>query len=171
VLAATNKDLKAMVEVGAFRQDLYYRIQVFRIELPPLRDRREDIPLLIQHFVDRFNRLKGKDISGVFREALAACMHYDWPGNIRELENTIEHAFILCHGGLIEIRHLPTPLREVATSEGGLPTGLTLAEIEAQVIRDALARNRGRKTATAQELGIDKTTLWRKLKRLDAGDP
>ena len=99
-----------MLQEGKFREDLYYRIQVFKLSLPPLRERREDIPLLAQHFVDRLNRLKGKDITGLSREALASFMHYDWPGNIRELENSIEHAFILCHGGLIGLRHLPAAI-------------------------------------------------------------
>jgi transcriptional regulator with PAS, ATPase and Fis domain len=166
VLAATNKDLRAMLQEGEFREDLYYRIQVFKLSLPPLRERKEDIPLLAQHFVDRLNRLKGKDITGLSREALASFMHYDWPGNIRELQNSLEHAFILCHGGLIGLRHLPPPLRNAGETSDGLPTGLTLAEIEARVIRDALGRNEGRKIATAAELGIDKTTLWRKIKRL-----
>lgn len=141
-------------------------VLVFKLSLPPLRERREDIPLLAQHFVDRLNRLKGKDITGLSREALASFMHYNWPGNIRELENSIEHAFILCHGGLIGLRHLPPPLRDAGETGDGLPTGLTLAEIEARVIREALGRNEGRKIATAAELGIDKTTLWRKIKRL-----
>jgi PAS domain S-box-containing protein len=166
VLAATNKDLQEMVQRKEFREDLYYRIQVFRLSLPPLRDRKEDVPLLAQHFVDRLNRLKGKDITGLSREALSSFMQHDWPGNIRELENAVEHAFILCHGGLIGLRHLPSPLRDAGPNRDGLPTGLTLAEIEARVIREALARNEGRKLPTASELGIDKTTLWRKIKRL-----
>jgi PAS domain S-box-containing protein len=166
VIAATNKDLRSMVEEGTFREDLYYRIRVFRLLLPPLRDRKEDVPLLAQNFIDRFNRLKGKDIAGLSRESLQAFMEYDWPGNIRELENALEHAFILCHGGLIELHHLPDPLRHSPGSRKGLPTGATLAEIEASVITEALARNGGRKMATARELGINKTTLWRKLKRL-----
>jgi PAS domain S-box-containing protein len=166
VLAATNKDLRAMLQEGKLREDLYYRIQVFKLSLPPLRERKEDIPLLVQHFVDRFNRVKGKDITGLSREALASFMAYDWPGNVRELENCIEHAFILCHGGLIGVRHLPPPLREADKAGDGLPTGLTLAEIEARVIKEALRKNDGRKIATAVELGIDKTTLWRKIKRL-----
>jgi PAS domain S-box-containing protein len=168
VIAATNRSLKTMVEAGEFREDLYYRIKVFRLFLPPLRERKEDIPLLVQHFVDRFNKVKGKDITGLSPNALAAFMRYHWPGNIRELENAVEHTFILCHGGLIEPTHLPDALRQAATSELGLPTGLTLAEIEASVIREALARNQGKKYETARELGIDKTTLWRKLKRLGA---
>ena len=155
-----------MVDAGQFREDLYYRIQVFRLSLPPLRERKEDVPILAQHFVDRFNLLKGKDIGGLSEEALAACMHYGWPGNIRELENAIEHAFILCRGGLITLIHLPDPLRSLAGSGEGFPTGLTLAEIEARVIIEALSRNDGKKTAAARELGINKTTLWRKMKHL-----
>lgn len=166
VLAATNKDIKTMVAQGRFREDLYYRIQVFKLTLPPLRDRKEDIPLLAQHFVDRLNRLKGKDIAGLSQEALAAFMNYDWPGNIRQLQNAIEHAFILCRGGLIELRHLPPHFRESAMKSEGIPTGLTLQEIEIRVIKDALGRNSGKKSATARELGIDKTTLWRKIKKL-----
>lgn len=166
VLAATNRDLTSLVAKGEFREDLYYRIEVFKLRLPPLRERKEDIPVLAEHFIDRLNRLKGRDISGLSREALTAFMDYDWPGNIRELENAIEHAFILCHGGLIELRHVPEPLRSSTNSAQPFPSGATLAEIEGRVIREALARNKGRKLATARELGINKTTLWRKIKRL-----
>jgi len=166
VLAATNRDLKALVGAGLFREDLYYRIRVFKLSLPPLRERMEDVPLLAQHFIDRYNRIKGKDITGLSSDALSAFMRHDWPGNIRELENSIEHAFILCRGGLIEARHLPEPLRSSAGSSDILPGGGTLAGMEARVIKEALARNQGRRLATARELGINKTTLWRKLKRL-----
>ncbi len=166
VVAAANRDLSAMVEKGEFRRDLYYRVQVFKLALPPLRERREDIPVLARHFIDRFNRIKGRDVTGLSRDALNAFMDHDWPGNIREMENAIEHAFILCRGGLIELSHLPEPLSRVAASSGRLPAGATLEEIEARVIRDALERNNGRKLATARELGIHKTTLWRKMKRL-----
>lgn len=166
VIAATNRDLKTMVEAGEFRGDLYYRVRVFGLPLPPLRDRREDIPLLARHFVDRFNRLRGKDILGLSQAALSAFMQHDWPGNVRELENAIEHAFILCHGGLVDLRHLPEPLRDFGFPSGGVSDGLSLAEIEARVIRETLARNQGRKIAAARELGINKTTLWRKMKRL-----
>jgi PAS domain S-box-containing protein len=166
VIVATNKNLGELVAAGEFREDLYYRIQVFRLHLPPLRERKEDIALLAQHFVDRFNRLKGKDIVGLSHEALSAFAQYEWPGNIRELENAIEHAFILCHGGVIEVRHLPGPLRKSSQGGESFPTGLTLADVEARVITEALERNRGKKIAAARELGIDKTTLWRKMKRL-----
>ncbi|MFH1116097.1 MAG: sigma 54-interacting transcriptional regulator [Pseudomonadota bacterium] len=166
VIAATNKDLRALVDKGEFREDLYYRIRVFRLALPPLRERKEDVPILAQHFIDRLNRIRGKDITGLSRESLLAFMDFDWPGNIRELENAIEHAFILCHGGLIELRHLPEPLRQSSGTSRVLLSGATLAEVEARVIRETLARNKGRKLATARELGINKTTLWRKIKRL-----
>jgi PAS domain S-box-containing protein len=166
ILCATNKDLKGLVAEGTFREDLFYRIRVFALSLPPLRERREDIPLLAQNFIDRLNRLRGKDISGLSREALADLMNYDWPGNIRELQNAIEHAFILCHGGLIQPQHLPSPLREACIGTDGIPPGLTLADVENRMIKEALARNNGRKLAAARELGIDKTTLWRKMKRI-----
>lgn len=166
IVAATNRDLQALVRKGLFREDLYYRIQVFRLKLPPLRERKEDVPLLAEHFVNRLNRVKGRDVTGLSREALAAFTQYHWPGNIRELENAVEHAFILCRGGLIEPRHLPEPLRGMAPGPREFPTGATLADIEARVIREALARNDGKKLATARELGINKTTLWRKMKRL-----
>lgn len=166
VVAATNKDLRAQVASGDFREDLYYRIQVFKISLPPLRERKEDIHLLAQHFIDRLNILRGKDISGLSSEALTAFVRYDWPGNVRELENAIEHAFILCHGGLIERRHLPEPVKRTGAEDEVFPEGVTLADIEARVIRESLLRNEGRKLATARELGINKTTLWRKMRRL-----
>ena len=166
VIAASNRDLEAMIQTGDFREDLYYRIKVFRMWLPPLRQRKEDIPLLAQHFIHRLNSIKGKDISTLSDEALTAFMEYDWPGNIRELENALEHAFILCHGGLIERRHLPEPLRASGAIGEELPFSTALADVEERAIREALARNNGKKIATARELGINKTTLWRKMKRL-----
>ncbi len=166
VLAATNKNLESMVKEGKFREDLFYRIQVFKIELPPLKDRKEDIPLLVQHFIDRLNTIRGRDITGLSEASMVAAMDHDWPGNIRELQNAIEHAFVLCRGGLIELQHLPPYLAGKAVSSRGMPFGLTLAEIENRIIEEALARNKGKKTTTAKELGIDKTTLWRKMKKL-----
>ncbi len=164
VLAATNQNLAELVEKGLFRRDLYYRINVVTLRLPPLAERREDIPLLVESFIDRFNVLKGKDIAGISEDALAILMRYDFPGNVRELENIIEHAFILAKGGLIEPAHLPGYLQN-ATAAPVLSGALTLAEIEARAIVEALARNNYRRLAAARELGIDKTTLWRKMKR------
>ncbi|MGQ9824808.1 MAG: sigma-54 interaction domain-containing protein [Desulfotomaculales bacterium] len=164
VLAATNRDLGELVEKGLFRRDLYYRINVVTLRLPPLSERREDIPLLVEHFVNRFNILKGKDIAGVSEEALAVLMRHDYPGNVRELENIIEHAFVLAKGGLIGLEHLPAYLQNAAPGPS-FSGGETLAQIEARAIREALARNAYRRLVAARELGIDKTTLWRKMKR------
>ena len=116
VVAATNKNLAKLVESGQFREDLFYRIRVIRLELPGLQQRREDIPLLVDHLVARFNRLQGKDIAGVSEEVLARLMDHDYPGNVRELENVIEQAFVLCRGGLIELRHLPPEFRPAGGS-------------------------------------------------------
>jgi PAS domain S-box-containing protein len=167
VVAATNKSLGALVKEGKFREDLFYRVHVVRLELPPLRERREDIPLLAEHFVARFNRLKGRDIGGLSDAALARLMEHDFPGNVRELENIIEHAFVLCRSGLIELTHLPPHLRgEHDGVRSELPTGLTLAAVEKLLIRDALRRSNGNRAAAARELGIDVSTLFRKLKAL-----
>jgi len=165
VIAATNKDLQELVASGEFREDLFYRIQVFKISLPPLRERKEDVPLLVEHFINRFNGLRRKNISGLSDDALRAFMRHTWPGNIRELENAVAHAFILCHGGLIQLGHLPDPLRQETGFEACTTPGETLEELEIRAIREALTRNRGKKTAAAKELGINKTTLWRKLKQ------
>lgn len=164
VTAATNKDIDRMAGEGTFRQDLYYRINVVRIAVPPLRDRREDIPLLVEYVIDRLNRLGGKCIAGISEEALAVLMQHHWPGNIRELENVIEHASILSGSGLIRIEHLPEGV--VPADLGKMPPpGKTLEEMEARYIVQALNRNQGRKIATARELGIDKSTLWRKMRK------
>jgi DNA-binding NtrC family response regulator len=132
-----------------------------------LRERREDIPLLIDHFVARFNCLKRRDIAGLSDAALARLMEHDFPGNVRELENIVEHAFVLCRGTLIEPSHLPPHLQ--GTEEGGrsrLPAGLTLASMEQMLIRDALRRSKGNHAAAARELDINASTLFRKLKAL-----
>ncbi len=166
VVAATNKNLRQLVEKGSFREDLFYRIHVIRIELPGLARRREDIPLLVDHFVARLNRLKGKDLAGVSDEVLARLMEYDFPGNVRELENILEHAFVLCRGGLIEVAHLPPHVRDAASIPGfGTAKGLTLEAMEDLVIANALRRHHGNRRVAARELGINPSTLFRKLKR------
>ncbi len=167
VIAATNKDLAKLVRKGTFREDLFYRIHVVRISLPTLRDRRDDIPLLIEHFVAKFNRLQGKDVVGVSDEALARLMEYDYPGNVRELENIVEHAFVLCRGGLVELHHLPPAVRGTSMDES-IPgiAGMTLQAMERLLISDALRRSGGNRTAAARQLGIDPSTLFRKVKAL-----
>jgi PAS domain S-box-containing protein len=167
VVAATNKNLTDLVKAGALRDDLYYRLNVIKIELPPLKQRREDIPLLIEHFIRTFNYKMGKNISGVSSDVLDFLMSYDFPGNIRELENIIEHAFVLCRGALIEIDHLPKELikgfRPRSREGKKLPSRFQKAE--AEVIVETLQKYKGHRDKTAQELGIDKSTLWRKMKK------
>ena len=164
IVTATNRDLAALVEEGVFRKDLFYRINVVKLELPSLAERKEDIPLLAEHFIERFNRLRNKNILGLSHETLALFMRHDWPGNIRELENVLEYAFILCRGGLIEPSCLPESLRGEIPPHAE-PRGATLQDIEREAIREALDRHRWRRMATARELGIDKNTLRRKMIR------
>jgi len=172
IVAATHRDLSEMVREGTFREDLYYRINVMRLELPPLVARREDIPLLIDHFVDRFNRLQEKNIVGVSDEVLGVLMNHDFPGNARELENIIEHAFVLCRGGLIETRHLPPELiRDRLTHDVTVTPGVTLRSLESLHIADALRRHHGNRKAAAEELGIHPSTLYRKMRDLGIEAP
>ena len=170
VLAASHKDLEQLVQEGKFRKDLYYRINVVKITLPRLAERKEDIPLLAEHFIERFNKLQNKKILGLSYDTLAIFMRHDWPGNIRELENAVEHAFILCPRGLILPEHLPDQLRR-ESQPGALPQGLSLKEQEKRLLREALERHGWRRLATARELGIDKNTLRRKIKRFGLVPP
>jgi transcriptional regulator with PAS, ATPase and Fis domain len=175
VIAATNRDLKDLVEKGLFRDDLYYRLNVANILLPPLRDRKEDIPLLIEHFIDKFRAEKQKDINGISDPVLARLMQHSFPGNIRELENIIEYAFILCPGGMIQEHHLPDTFQ----AEEGVPgldkevhtSGMSLEQVEKQAILNALQRNKWKKMITCRELGISKDTLRRKIERYDLENP
>jgi PAS domain S-box-containing protein len=172
IVAATHQNLTERVREGRFREDLFYRIHVIRLELPSLRDRREDIPLLLEHFVARLNRLKGRDVGGVSDDALARLMEHDFPGNIRELENILEHGFALCRGAVIELEHLPPQFRKESDSAApAWSKGMTLAAMEALLIRDALRRHDGNRAAAARELGINASTLFRKLKAVKPAEP
>jgi PAS domain S-box-containing protein len=164
VVAATNKNLAQLVKTGKFRDDLYYRIRVVHLMLPALNQRREDIPLLIDYMVAKFNRLQGKNIAGISRDAMARLMEYDYPGNVRELENIIEQAFVLCKGGMIELHHLPPELRPAVneTSRGLGP--MSIDAMEKHLIIETLQRHGGNRTEAAQDLGIDISTLYRKIK-------
>jgi PAS domain S-box-containing protein len=164
IITATHRNLEQRVQENLFRDDLFYRINVIRISLPPLRQRREDIPLLVDYFIERFNRIKGKQIPGLAQGAMTALMIYDWPGNIRELENAIEHAFVLCSQGLIGLHHLPERLQPFSNPQH-IPDGTTLKNVEKLTIIQALKRNQWKKVQTAKELGIDKNTLRRKILR------
>ena len=164
IIAATHRNLHQLALDQKFREDLYYRINVVRLQLPPLRDRKEDIPLLTHHFIERFNRLLGRSLAGISQEALAILMLHDWPGNVRELENAVEHAFVMCRSELIIPEHLPSRIRP----KGSLmkkTSGLTLKACEKGTILQSLERNQWKKMKTARELGIDKNTLRRKIIR------
>ncbi len=169
VIVASNHDLLERCRAGAFREDLYYRVNVVRVEMPPLRRRQEDIPLLAEQFITRFNRLQNKHVGGITPEALSLLMAHDWPGNVRELENVIERAFILCGTRRIDLSHLPDSLTGTGASHAVTDgTGLRKAReaLDAQAIRAALARTGGNRLAAARALGVHKTTLFRKIRTL-----
>ncbi|HDZ24211.1 MAG TPA: Fis family transcriptional regulator, partial [Desulfobacteraceae bacterium] len=164
IITATNRDLQKMVAAGTFRQDLFYRINVIKLEIPPLRERLEDVPLLVDHFISRFSGLHDKDIESISHDALDILMSYDYPGNIRELENIIEHGCVLCPGGLIQVKHLPESLRPTLDS---FVRADTFEEMERQFIIYMLKKNGWNRLAAAREMGIHKTTLFRKIKKLN----
>ncbi len=173
VISATNRDLKEEIKAQRFREDLYFRLNVFHINLAPLKERRDDIPVLVQHFIDKFSREGGKKLQGVSSQAMKMLSDYAWPGNIRELRNTLERAVILCGTGLIEPEHLPSEL----AGGGGesaylkLPYGLPLREVEKEYILATLSRLQNNKARTAQALGISEKTLYNKLYRYSGRGP
>ncbi|HEY4885110.1 MAG TPA: sigma-54 dependent transcriptional regulator [Myxococcales bacterium] len=173
VISATNRDLKEEIRSGRFREDLYFRLNVFHVNLAPLKERREDVPVLVQHFIDRFSKDAGKKLHGVSPQAMKLLADYAWPGNIRELRNTLERAVILCGTGIIEPEHLPS---ELAAGGGEsaylkLPYGLPLREIEKEYILATLSRLQNNKARTAQALGISEKTLYNKLYRYSGRGP
>ena len=173
VISATNKDLKEEIKGGKFREDLYFRLNVFHINLAPLKERHDDIPVLVQHFIDKFGKEGGKKLQGVSAQAMKLLCEYAWPGNIRELRNTLERAVILCGSGTIEPEHLPS---ELAAGGGEsaylkLPYGLPLREIEKEYILATLHRLQNNKAKTAQALGISEKTLYNKLYRYSGRGP
>ena len=167
-LAATHRDLRTEVREGRFREDLFYRLNVMQIAIPPLRERKEDIPALARRFLDRQTTLHGKQIQGFSPEAMDRLMRHSWPGNIRELENAVEHAFVLCRQDLIRATDLPIGIQgepSGALDEAGTLMGKDLRSQELAAIQAALEHHAGNRTAAARELGIHPTTLWRKLRR------
>lgn len=177
IVAATNKELEGLVEEGLFREDLYYRINVVKLKLPPLRGRKGDIPLLVEFFIRKFNHLNAKDIQGLTGEALPIIMAHDFPGNIRELENIIEYATVVCKDSLIGNEHLPDYLREKsnekkhASENENRKSDSSWGSIEKNYIFDALMKNKWNRKATAAQLGMHPTTLWRKIKQLNLEIP
>jgi len=170
VIAATNEDLNEAIREGRFRKDLYYRLNVIPIKMPPLRERRQDIPLLARHFINRFSQREGKVISGISDDAMEALLRYSWDGNVRELENTIERIIILKEGGLIGFDDLPEEIQNFNGKQSlisaSLPPTMTLEQVEALYIKTVLDSVGGNKSRASRILGIDYTTLLRKLKTI-----
>jgi len=163
-IVATNRRLLDRVKKELFREDLYYRLNIIRLELPPLRNRSEDIPLLIEHFINKFSALMDKDIHALSPDVLGILMNYDYPGNIRELQNIIEHAFVLCPSGILLKKHLPFVFQE-KKSEPSTDLACSVAQFETEVIIKVLKKNNWSRLKTAKELGIHKTTLFKKIKK------
>ena len=165
VVAATNRDLEAMVAEGAFRRDLFYRLGVVRLVLPPLRERPEDVALLTDHFIAGLNAVQGKTVSGAGPEVMRLLVRHDFPGNVRELQNILDYAFILCPGGQIGLEHLPDYLHPAAPPPGGdqPPAAPTMRAAKHAAAMAALTRHQGRRMAACRELGITKDTLRRIL--------
>lgn len=168
ILAATHQDLRARVDQGLFREDLFYRLKVFPIHLPPLRERKEDVPLLIGHFIARLNRKTGKRIRDLSEAAMRACLDYPWPGNVRELENAVEHAFVLCSGDHIELDHLPRELREERGWAGKSLLGKSrrgsAKTVNADRLTGLLQDCGWNKAEVARRLGISRTAVWKLMK-------
>jgi PAS domain S-box-containing protein len=171
IIVATNKNLEDLVRQEKFREDLFYRINVFKIKLPPLRERMEDIPLLCDHFISRFNTIQKKIINGISDDAMAVLMSYSYPGNIRELANVIERAFILCKGGFIEKKHLPESLFTTGEISITSDNGISLKNLEKTFLLKTLEQNGWNCPQTARQLGIHKSTLYRKIKLLHISLP
>jgi len=178
VIAASNKDLAAEVDAGRFREDLFYRLQVIPIVMPPLRERRSDIPLLIRHFLEKHNRKRPGRPARISEEAMVHLWEHDWPGNVRELENLLERLVILSEDGLIEVPHLPSNIRSLisekkipraALGDDGLDLNTAVEEFENRLIEEALRRTKGNKQAAARLLGLKRTTLVAKLRRRRGG--
>lgn len=171
VLCATNRDLKQEIKNGRFREDLYFRLNVFQIHLPPLRERRDDVPILVQHFVDKFRGDSGKRVSGVHPEAMEVLKNYDWPGNIRELRNVVHRALLLRKGPLIDAGDISFDQelnRETGIAVPELPPGMTLEQmlekLERQIVEAALRRYNNNRERVARELGVARSTLFKRLK-------
>ncbi|HTP50082.1 MAG TPA: sigma-54 dependent transcriptional regulator [Anaeromyxobacteraceae bacterium] len=176
IVAATNRELAVEVRAGRFREDLFYRLDVVAVRLPPLRDRREDVPLLAAVFLRRFADQNRRSVSGFTPPALNALESYDWPGNVRELQHAVERAVVLCRGAEVDVDDLPEAVRRMAPTDLSAPAsalsvalGTPLAEIERRVIRETLRHTRGDKNLAARLLGVAPRTIYRKLDRDDAG--
>ncbi len=174
IITATNRDLKDLVTEGEFREDLYYRLKVFQISTIPLRDHKNDIPLLCSYFIEKFNKKAGKSIKGLTEKALRLFMDHSWPGNVRELENSIEHAFVLCSRDLIDVMDLPLEVRTVDQNHSHFNDDKSLENkarkkrvvISKTELARLLRSNHGNRSETSRQLGISRVALWKKMKKL-----
>jgi transcriptional regulator with PAS, ATPase and Fis domain len=169
IVSASNRGIKDLIHQGRFREDFYYRLKVIDVELPPLRSRREDIPLLVQHFIDRLGKEPKKKISGVSEDCLKILINYSWPGNVRELENIVQRAMTLCQHEVILPEDLPTAILQEAEEnpiQKGLREGYTLDQLEKEYIKRVLIEVGGNKSRAAEKLGLDRKTLYRKLEEI-----
>jgi transcriptional regulator with PAS, ATPase and Fis domain len=178
VIAASNRDLQLEVEKGRFREDLFYRLQVIPILLPPLRERRSDIPILVQHFLDKYNSKHESRNCKIADDAMVHLWEYDWPGNVRELENLVERMVVLSEDGVIRVDNLPANIRSFISekkiprptlTEEGIDLNRAVEEFEYRLIDEALRRTKGNKQAAARLLGLKRTTLVAKLRRKSGG--
>ncbi|MCW5977519.1 MAG: sigma-54-dependent Fis family transcriptional regulator [Bryobacteraceae bacterium] len=167
VIAATHHDLQQAVQEGRFRDDLYYRLNVIEIRIPPLRERREDIPLLTPFYIERLSHELGKEIGGITESAMKLLLDHDWPGNVRELENAIERAIVTCRSGTIAEEDLAFLVEGRNSRPWTVPADLTLADLEKLAIEAALRRSSGNVKEAAQKLGIDRSTMYEKIKRYE----
>ncbi|MBU0674947.1 MAG: sigma-54 dependent transcriptional regulator [Proteobacteria bacterium] len=165
IISATNRNLVEMVKEGDFREDLFYRLRVVKIEVPPLRKRKEDIPVLVEHFVKKFSHLHGRPIAGISKEFMEAVTNYNWPGNVRELINCVESAVVMCRGDIIDIEAIPDYLNLLPADGGGDLEGGLLQEMEKKIIGEVLGETGGDKTQSAKRLGIGLRTLYRKIEK------
>jgi len=166
IICATNRDLKELTAQGLFREDLYYRLAVVPFTLPTLKDRASDIPLLVDHFIEKFSSDTGKRVSGISREAMDFLTGYPWPGNVRELINAIQYGMIKCQGGMMELRHLPPELSEARPGTVRNGPGRP-ATIDPEAVARALKETGGNKAKAARRLGISRTSLYRYLRKQD----
>lgn len=167
IISTSNRDIQSRIDQGLFRSDLYYRLRVIDIDLPPLRGRKEDIPLLVRHFLNTFNKELKKKVTHVSTEAMRILMDYSWPGNVRELENVVQRAVTLCHGETVVPDDFPALMTRTngrSFLDRGPEKGRTLEELETEYIREILAEVGGNRSRAAEILGIDRKTLYRKLK-------
>jgi len=169
IISTSNRDINSLIQGNQFREDLYYRLKVIDIEMPPLRERREDIPILVQHFINKFSKEQKKGISGVSEDALKILLNYSWPGNIRELENIIQRAITLSQHEVILPEDLPATIIQKIDEklfEKALEEKFTLDQLEKEYIKRVLIETGGNKSKAAEKLGLDRKTLYRKLEEL-----